>query len=64
MRQPVSGTRSDKNHRSEQNDVLFASDNSERWIKILRSTLALGRLNASASEIKIYEELKREGIIE
>jgi hypothetical protein len=53
-----------KNHRSEQNDVLFASDRSERWIKTLRSTLALRRLNASASEIRIYETLKKERIIE
>ena len=48
---------------SEQNDVLFAQDSSERWIKILRSTLALRRLNASASEIRIYETLKKERII-
>jgi len=60
----MSGQGLDKNHRSEQNDVLFASDSSERWIKTLRSTLALRRLNASASESEIYETLKKDRIIE
>lgn len=60
----MSGQGLDKNHLSEQNDVLFAQDSSERWIKILRSTLALRRLGASASEIRIYETLKKERIIE
>jgi hypothetical protein len=59
----MSGQGFDSKKLSREEEILFAQQNAERWIKILRVTLASRRTDADASEIRIYETLKKDRII-